>query len=162
MCGHALISLSRYAVDYGLIPPVTPLTTFNIQCPCGLVTVHVDYENGQSGSVSFDSVPSYVESLDQTVQVPNVGLVNYDLVYGGAFYAMVDANSVGVDLNDTPINQCVEVAGSITDELRKTISITHPESPDLAFVYGTILTTNEGNTTRQVCFFADRQVRGTR
>ena len=158
MCGHAVIALGRYAIDYGLIPPVAPVTTLNIQCPCGLVKVNVDYENGQSGSVSFESVPSYVESLNQTVQVPDIGLVAYDLVYGGAFYVMVDANSVGVDLSTTPINQCVKVAGSITDELRRALTVTHPESPDLGFVYGTILTTDDGNTTRQVCFFADRQV----
>ncbi len=158
MCGHAVISLGRYAVDYGLVPPVSPTTSLTIQCPCGPVKVDVDYQNGVSGSVAFNSVPSFVEAFDQTVDDPLVGVVHYDLVYGGAYYAMVDAESVGIDLVKTPISRCVEVAGSITDELRKTITITHPCSPDLAFVYGTILTTNEGDTIKQVCFFAERQV----
>ena len=159
MCGDAIISFATYAVDNGLVLPVSPITTLTIQCPCGPVKVDVEYENGRSGSVSFDSVPSFVEALDQTVQVPAVaGPVNYDLVYGGAYYAMVDAESVGINLNETPISRCVEVAGSITDELRRTLSITHPQSPDLGFICGTILTTDEGSATRQVCFYAERQV----
>ena len=158
MCGHAIISLGRYAIDYGLVTPTSPYTTFTIQCPCGPVKVDVEYENGQSGGVSFHSVPSFVESPNQTVQVPNIGLVAYDLVFGGAYYALVDAASVGVDLEKTPINRCVEVAGSITEELRRTLTITHPKSPDMGFVYGTILTTDEEKSTKQVCFFADRQV----
>ncbi len=45
---------------------------------------------------------------------------------------------------------------------RSEVNITHPESADLAFLYGTILTdgndTLELTTTNNVCIFADRQV----
>lgn len=159
MCGHAVIALGRYAIDYRLVSPVSPVTTLTIQCPCGPVKVNVEHENGQSGAVSFNSVPSYVEALNQTVQVHDIGIVKYDLVYGGAFYAMVDASSVGIDLDRTPVSHCLEVAGSITDELRKNLSISHPQSPDLGFVYGTILTTDNENTTKLICFYAERQVK---
>lgn len=158
MCGHAVIALGRYAIDYGIVTPVSPMTTLTIQCPCGPVKVDVEYENGQSGAVSFNSVPSFVEALNQSVQVPNIGLVKYDLVYGGAYYAMVDAGTIGIDLDKTPITHSQQVAGSITDELRKTLSITHPQSSDLGFLYGTILTLDNGSTTKLICFFAERQV----
>ena len=39
MCGHAVISLGRYALDYGIVAPVAPETKVNIQCPCGTVSV---------------------------------------------------------------------------------------------------------------------------
>ena len=71
MCGHACISLGRYAVDYKLVKPVSPETRVNIQCPCGLVPVYVQYdaETGQTGSVRFESVPSYAYATDKTIVV---------------------------------------------------------------------------------------------
>ena len=71
MCGHATICLGRYAVDYKLVKPASPETRVVIQCPCGLVTVYVQYdsETGQTGSVRFQSVPSYAVTVDRTLHV---------------------------------------------------------------------------------------------
>ncbi len=71
MCGHACVSLGRYAIDYKLVKPVSPETRVNIQCPCGLVTMYVQYdsETGKTGSVRFESVPSYAVAVDQTIHV---------------------------------------------------------------------------------------------
>ena len=76
MCGHACVSLGRYAVDYGLVKPVSPETRVNIQCPCGLVPVYVQYDakTGKTGSVRFESVPSYAFLVDQTVQVGELAM----------------------------------------------------------------------------------------
>lgn len=61
MCGHAVIALGRYVVDYGIInKPVSPETRVVMQCPCGPVEAFVEYENGKTGSVRFNSVPAYV------------------------------------------------------------------------------------------------------
>ena len=71
MCGHVTLSLGRYAVDYGLVKPVSPVTRVVVQCPCGLVTLYVQYdaETKQTGSARFESVPSYAFAVDKTVQV---------------------------------------------------------------------------------------------
>ena len=159
MCGHATIALGRYAVDYRVVPPVSPITSLTLQCPCGPVKVKVQYENNKTGAVSFESVPSFVVSTDKTVVVPSLGSVTYDLSYGGTFYVFVNASTVGLDLYHFPISQCVQVAGDITDELRKTLTLTHPDSPDLAFLYGTILTSNENGGQQLLCIYGDRQVK---
>lgn len=161
MCGHATISLGRYAVDYGIVPPMSPITTFTMQCPCGPVKVKVQYEDGKSGAVSFESVQSFVDTnkLNQIVYVPSLNkTVHYDIVYGGAFYALVDAMSVGVDFKQSSMAECREVGGSITDELRKTIKVSHPDpaASDLEFLYGTILISSEPH--QQCCIFAEKQV----
>lgn len=162
MCGHATIALGRYAVDHGVVPAISPLTSLTLQCPCGPVRLSVQYQDGCSGDVSFESVPSFAVSLGQSVQVPGHGCILYDLSYGGAFYAFVEAGSVGLDLRCTPIKTCVELAGSVTDELRRTLSISHPSSSDLAFLYGTILYSEEGREEGKpeqlLCIFAERQV----
>ena len=119
----------------------------------------MQYENNKTGAVSFESVPSFVVSTDQTVVVLSLGSVTYDLSYGGTFYAFVNASTVGLDLYHSPISQCVQVAGDITDELRKTLILTHPDSPDLAFLCGTILTSNENGGQQLLCIYGDRQVK---
>ena len=69
MCGHATIALSRYAVDYGIVKGVSPETVVKVQCPCGLVTAYVQYEDGKSGSVRFESVPSFVFATDLSINL---------------------------------------------------------------------------------------------
>jgi len=67
MCGHATISLGRYAVDYGIVKGVSPETIVKIQCPCGLVTAHVEYQDGKTGAVRFESVPCFTYATDQKI-----------------------------------------------------------------------------------------------
>ena len=60
MCGHGTISLGRYLVDTGIVKGVSPVTNILLQCPCGPVQVFVDYNDGETGKVRFQSVPSYL------------------------------------------------------------------------------------------------------
>jgi trans-L-3-hydroxyproline dehydratase len=165
MCGHATIALGRYAVDHGLVEPKTPVTELAIQCPCGLVRVKVDVTETEkglvSGAVSFESVPSFALALDQELEVPGLGKVRFDIAYGGAFYALVDAASLGLDLERSPLAQLVETADRITKTLSTELRLEHPDDPDLAFLYGTILTDGGDGSdrpSRNLCIFADREV----
>lgn len=162
MCGHAVIALGRYAIDYGMVKPIHPETPLTIQCPCGPVKVKVqvqDDKGGQchTGAVSYEGVPSFVVSRDQVIEVKGIGSVVYDLCFGGAFYAFVESTSVGIDVSNT--KKCVEFCGDLTDVLRKVLKLTHPESSDLAFLYGTILYHDGKDGCHQQCVFAERQVR---
>jgi trans-L-3-hydroxyproline dehydratase len=165
MCGHATIALGRYAVDHGIVPAQAPFTDVAIQCPCGLVRVRVEVEKGRegfrSGRVSFESVPSFAFALDISVEVPGLGAVPLDIGYGGAFYALVDAASVGLDLHQTPLDQLVNAADLITRTVARSVPLDHPDDPDLAFLYGTILTDGgdgRERPSRNVCVFAEREV----
>ncbi|KAK7504741.1 hypothetical protein BaRGS_00003769 [Batillaria attramentaria] len=166
MCGHAVIALGRYAVDRRLVQAVSPETRVVIQCPCGPVTAHVQYSQGRSGGVRFHSVPSYVFALDISVKVPGVGEVVVDISYGGAFYAFVPAQRLGLDLNTSSTSSVADVAQRVTEAVKSTVKLHHPDSPDLAFLYGTIVTDggdhslgdNGDAPTTNICVFADKQV----
>src|SRR5690606_1577222 len=165
MCGHATIALGRYVVDTGIVAPVIPETCVVLQCPCGLVTVKVAVEETPSGfatgAVSFESVPSFAFGLDLEAEVHGVGRVPYDIGYGGAFYALVDAGAIGLDLAATPLDTLVDAADRITRHVAATVPLEHPDDADLAFLYGTILTDGgDGAATpsRNVCVFAEREV----
>jgi proline racemase len=168
MCGHATIALGRYAIEAGLVAPLpaddprAPWTPVRIQAPCGLVEVRVEVRDGQVGEVRFTSVPAFSAALDLPVEVPEHGRVVLDVGYGGAFYAIVAADELGVELGVTPIATLVERATAVTDATAAALALEHPASADLAFLYGTIVTDRSDREAPEdstnVCVFADRQV----
>lgn len=157
MCGHAVIALARYAVEHGLVPRTAPLTRVGIECPCGLVTAWL----AEDGSVSFDSVPAFSFALDHPVHVAGIGKINVDIGYGGAFYAVTSAAKLGVSL-DGRLRDVVDAASALSEAVRRSISVRHPEAEDLGFLYGSILTDGVERAgdgpSRNVCVFADAEV----
>lgn len=162
MCGHAIMALGRYAVDKGLVEATEPETQVNIECPCGLVKAFVQVKDGQSTQVRFESVPSFVLARQKLVSVERYGPIEVDIAYGGAFYAFVAADQVGLDVRSSKVSSLVESASAISDAVKQQLEISHPDDPDLGYLYGTILT--DGNDsyspdpTANICVFADRQV----
>jgi len=153
MCGHATIALARWAVESGRVkgPAV------RLQCPCGLVIATV----AADGSVRFESVPSFVYALDRIAPTPTWGPVTVDIAYGGAFYAFLSADSIGLDLRMSPMRQIADAGEEIARAVAKALPIEHPAEPDLAFLYGTILTDGGDGASapsRNVCVFAGRQI----
>ncbi len=160
MCGHATIALGRYAVDRGLVPKVEPETRLVIQCPSGPVAVIVDVRDGVAGQVRFRSVEAFAPLLDINLHVEGYGEVIFDIGYGGAFYAVADAACFGLDVRISPVGEMVAAATALTEEARAHVDLSHPSSPDLAALYGSILTDgiDDGGMSANVCVFADAQV----
>jgi len=150
MCGHATIALARWAVESGRVKgPVVRL-----QCPCGLVVASV----ADNGWVRFESVPSFVYALDRMAPTSTWGPVAVDIAYGGAFYAFLAADSIGLDLRSSPMRAIADAGEEIARAAAKAVPIDHPDEPDLAFLYGTILTDGQLSPSRNVCVFAGRQI----
>ena len=160
MCGHAVIALGRYAVDRGLVTRTEPETRMVIQCPCGPVTVRVEVQGGSAGRVAFESVPAFAPYLDLNVHVEGHGPVTCDIGYGGAFYAVADAGQFGLQAPGSPVADLVAAAGTLSQAVRRRVELIHPDSDDLGFLYGSILTDGreDGSTSANVCVFADSQV----
>ncbi|CAH2328755.1 trans-3-hydroxy-L-proline dehydratase [Pelobates cultripes] len=164
MCGHAVIALGRFAVDYGIVPraPGGPDTPVRIHCPCGPVQAYVSTSGGRSGAVRFHSVPAFTLATDVSVEVPGYGKLVVDIAYGGAFYAFVSAERFGLDVCTSKTRDLVDVAAAVTASVKEQVKLAHPENDEMAFLYGTILTDgNDGYSeqpTANICVFADSQV----
>jgi trans-L-3-hydroxyproline dehydratase len=167
MCGHATIALGRYAVDAGIVqregPGDSGVARLNLQCPCGLVRVQVALEDGRPGAVGFTSVPAFAFALDRAIEVEGLGRVTVDIGYGGAFYAFLPAAAFGLDVRTSPTRALVDAAHRVTEAAQQQIKLEHPDSPDLAFLYGTILTDGSSGlaaagASANICVFAAREV----
>ena len=158
MCGHATIALARWAVDSGRVARCAPETIVRLQCPCGLVTARV----ASDGTVRFESVSAFAYALERIAPSRTWGPVTVDIAYGGAFYAILAADSIGLDLRSSPMRTIADAGEEITQAAAAAIPIEHADEPELAFLYGTILTDGgdgaNGRPSRNVCIFAGRQI----
>ncbi|XP_068538548.1 trans-3-hydroxy-L-proline dehydratase isoform X1 [Anas acuta] len=170
MCGHAVLALGRFALDYGLVAaPCRPETAMRLRCPCGVVTAFVPWDGRRSGNpVRFHSVPAFAAATggardgDVPIDVPGHGKVVVDIGYGGTFYAFLSAEQLGLDVCSSKTRDLVSAASAVTEAVKKQFPLHHPESEDLAFLYGTILTDGKDafseEPTTNICVFADEQV----
>jgi trans-L-3-hydroxyproline dehydratase len=158
MCGHAVIALGRWAVDSRRVTRTAGESKVAIQCPCGLVEARV----AEDGSVKFASVPAFAFALDSAIDVPGYGALTIDIGYGGAFYAFVPAARLGLDVRRSATSDLVDAADKVTKATQARIKLDHPDDPDLAFLYGTILTDGKDafgpEPTANICVFAEREV----
>jgi trans-L-3-hydroxyproline dehydratase len=161
MCGHGIIAAATVAVETGMVLLAEPETILRIDTPAGLVTARVRIRNGRPSSVAFRNVPSFVLALDETVEVKDMGTIMYDLAFGGAFYAYVRADQVGLRCLPEEVPALVRAGMAIKRAIMDSRPITHPLEPDLGFLYGTIFIAppiGQGVHSRNVCIFADGEV----
>ena len=161
MCGHGIIAITKVVLETGMLPMQTPETTVKIDTPAGLVTAYARVVNEQVQSVYFHNVPSFVMALDEVVDVPGLGKIKYDLAFGGAFYAYVQAEQVGLICAPGEFRQLIKKGMMIKRAVMESRPIPHPFEEDLSFLYGTIFIApplGEGADSRNVCIFAEGEV----
>jgi trans-L-3-hydroxyproline dehydratase len=142
------------------VPAREPETAFTLELPCGLVPVTCRVEGSRVVETAFESVPAFLAHRDLSVAVEGFGTVLVDIAYGGAFYALLPASRLGLDFTATPLDALTRAAVAVTEAVRATVPIRHPSEPDLAFLYGTILTDDSAppEPTSNLCVFAEGQV----
>jgi len=160
MCGHATIAITKLAVEMGWVELQEPVTTIKIDAPCGQLTAYAQVQKGVVTSVSFDNVPSFLFQKDLKLDLEGYGELKVDVAYGGAFYAFVNADEMGIEMVPSNINKLIKVGMDVKRATQESIEVRHPFETDLSFLYGTIFTGKSlGNAdSRNVCIFADGEV----
>ncbi len=157
MCGHAIIALTKFVIETGLVSRTDP--TFNV--PAGKIHAVAILQEGKVTETSFTNVPSFVYLREQQVNVAAIGMVPFDVAYGGAFYAFVKANNVGLTLTPTHFDKIIDYGRRIKHAVMDQYPIRHPFEEDLSFLYGTIFTgpaEQASHHSRNVCIFADGEL----
>lgn len=161
MCGHAIIALTKFVLETGLIDKQGSEVQLRIDAPPGQILSTGFRENGVVRSVSFENVPSFVLYKDEQIEVPGLGKIRYDVAFGGAFYAIVDADQLNLSLDPSEVTKLIEAGMRIKMSVMHQQAITHPFEADLSFLYGTIFTGRSetpSRHSRNVCIFANGEV----
>lgn len=164
MCGHAIIALTKLTIEMKWIRVKEGENLVTIDAPCGRISSFATVKDEKVIRIRFHCVPSFVIQLDQSIDVPEIGNITYDLAYGGAFYAYVDMNKHNFDFDLSPesCQRLISVGRAIKNAvMKKNQNIKHPFEKELSFLYGTIFTggpSDPSNDSRNVCIFADGEL----
>ncbi len=155
MCGHAIIALTKLVVETGLVAKNE--VTFDV--PAGRIVARASVAEGKVVETSFRNVPSFLYLREQQVEVPGIGRVEFDIAYGGAFYAFVSAPDLNLILAPEHASRLIDYGRRIKYAVMDQFSIKHPFEDDLSFLYGTIFTgPSVTNHSRNVCIFAEGEL----
>lgn len=161
MCGHATLALAKLAATLGWVTPSESATKITIDAPCGQLLAEVRTDGRQATGASYLNVPSFVADLGASATLGDGRSFEYDLAYGGAFYAFVDAKAFGLSLTPEEFPEIVKLGRAIKHVVQSSNPPSHPFEPDLGFLYGTIFVgdaRDPANHSRNVCVFADGEV----
>ncbi len=159
MCGHAIIAYSTYLFESGQLNAEEKKSGIVLDVPAGQVKVNFEL-NEEELTVSFQNVPSYVLSLGNRVKLKNEIEIEYDLAFGGAYYAYVSSKYLKADISKTNISEIRALGMKIKKKISESAEINHPEDPRLSFLYGVIFVQEkEGKRHSQnVCVFANGEI----
>ncbi|HZP48573.1 MAG TPA: proline racemase family protein [Vicinamibacterales bacterium] len=185
MCGHGIIAVTTIALERGLLDPGGDGCSIVYDSPAGTVRARAavsrrtgDAAEGDRGArvdrVAFQNVPSFVLHGGLAVKLAR-GQARVDVAFGGAFYAIVDAESVGLPIDIAHLPELRRVGMEIKQAVEAQQSIVHPVDPGLRGIYGTIFTgppsidalaaprgleapSDERADLRNVTIFADAEV----
>ena len=161
MCGHGIIAVTKLVVESEWVPVTEPITTVKIDSPAGRITASAIVQGGQVTSVSFENVPAFVAIADQRVNVGSLGAIQFDLAYGGAYYAYVDIEQFDFAMVVSDVDRLIDAGRRIKASVQQQCEISHPEHEELSFLYGTIFygaAHDPRHHSRNVCVFADGEV----
>ncbi len=162
MCGHGIIAAVSVAIESQTLAMPKQGEVIGIDSPAGFIKAYAKHDQQNKLAVSFDNVPSFVEVLAQSIELPEFGAIQYDIAFGGAYYAYVDADALNIDCTPENQQQLIDVGRAIKQAVMASYSIKHPIEEDLSFLYGTIFYSNKTDATsshsRHVCVFADGEV----
>lgn len=132
MSGSNTICVTTVLLETGILPMHEPETRLTLEAPAGLIEVTAACSNGKVTGVTFQNRPAFAAHLDQTIDVPQIGPVTLDVAYGGMWYAIVDAEQVGLEIVPGQGAEIVRKGELIKAAAREQLPVVHPENPDIA------------------------------
>jgi proline racemase len=185
MCGHGIIAVVTIALERALLPARHGPGEITLDAPAGPIratatfraatarqpavradAAQLDASGGgrtsaaRVDSVAFVNVPSFVSEAGLPVRV-GTRSVKVDVAFGGAFYAVVDSEAVGLPIDAAHLQDLRRAGMTIKHAVEAARPIVHPEEPGLKGIYGTIFTGpahHPDADLRNVTIFADAEV----
>jgi len=163
MCGHGIVALTTALIETGhhSVAAGATLAEIAYDSPAGLIRARATIAGDRVVDVTFANVPSFRLLKDLGVTLASGRRVTVDLVYGGAFYALVDAATLGTAVESARAQELIALGMDVKRAVMREVEVVHPEEPGLRGLYGTIITdrprTADGDG-RNIVVFAESEV----
>lgn len=162
MCGHATIAVTKMVVETGRVsvPADAEEVIVRFDVPSGQVEAHAHIRDGRVHHVEFENVPAFPIALNAEVTVDE-RTICLDVSFGGAYYAIVDSQSLGLAVTPENVDAFRAWAAKIKPAVERMNLTQHPEDPRLDGLYGVIFTSSPedpSHHSRNITVFAEGQV----
>ncbi len=162
MCGHGTIGTVTIALQEGLIAPKIP-GKLKMEAPAGLVEIEYHMENGKVSWVKLMNVPSYLAAFDLQVESLHLGVLTFDVAYGGNFYAIIDPQKNFPGIQDFTASQLIQWSLPVRQLINKKYAdqFIHPANPTIKDVTHILWTGNpihKSSTARNAVFYGDKAI----
>ncbi|MCE8039540.1 proline racemase family protein [Halomonas sp. MCCC 1A11062] len=133
MCGHGTIALSMAMVAHRLAPPPREdgLTRIRFETTAGTVVSEVKADADKVHWTRFENVPAFVMEQDIPVEVPGLGTLKADLVFGGNFFAIIRVPSDKQPICPENGSYFSHAGQAVKAELNARMEIRHPTHPHI-------------------------------
>ena len=138
MCGHGIIALTTALIDTGTVPVSEGDTRITFETPAGLINARASVADGRVRDVRFRNVPAFRLAKALAIEIDG-NAVEVDVAFGGAWYAQVPAERVGIDLARTTSREIAAIGMAVKAAVSNQLDVVHPVDADLSGLYGTTL-----------------------
>ena len=164
MCGHGVVAVVTIALERGLLHLPDGETTAVLDSPAGPIRARATLVERDGAArverVAFVNVPSFVLFPGLAIALGSRE-VPVDVAFGGAFYAIVDAEAAGLSIGAAHLGALRAAGMTIKKKVESQVRVAHPLEPGLEGIYGTIFTgvpESPDADLRNVTVFADAQI----
>jgi len=129
-CGDSTFSVTKALLEQGMVQVEEPITKVVYDTAAGIVKAEAEVKNGVVGKISFDAPTAFYQE-STVIDVPDIGKIHADIASGGLYYAIVDAEEVGVKVQPDNARKLTTIGMKILNAANAQVKVRHPEKPDL-------------------------------
>ena len=122
MCGHGTIGFAKTLASTGQLTRDHG-DSFTLETPAGVVTVGLVWAgDGSLTAVRIRNVPSYLGLEGLKIPFEPYGTISTDIVYGGMWYALVDAKPLGLSLIPEQASHLMKLGSELKQAIKTAIA----------------------------------------
>ncbi len=162
MCGHGTIGTITIALEEGLIQPKTK-GMVRLEAPAGLVEIEYHKPDKKVEWVKLTNVKSYLAAQDLNISSAVLGKLNFDVGFGGNFYAIVDPQQNFPGIQDFTASELIQFSQEIRKKINSKYKDTfiHPENQNINQVSHILWTgtpLEQNSSGRNAVFYGDKAI----
>ena len=110
-------------LETGIVPLVEPSSTVTLDTAAGLVTAKATCSNNKVEKITLDMPPAFVQKKNATIETDRWGILQYDIVFGGVYYALMDVEQINLTIAPKNARELATIGVELHKKISETGSI---------------------------------------
>jgi proline racemase len=150
MSGSNAICATTALLETGMIPMIEPVSRVTLDTAAGLVVATASCEGGKVVRVTLDMPPSFL-AKQGVIETAEWGAVEYDLCFGGVFYALIDVEQVGLTIVPAKARELAVTGVELRNRIAAVEPAVHPVEPALNGLAYVMFRSDEADGAVRTC-----------